>query len=1035
LQYKRVILSVYFIFIVGFSLGQINNKLLFDRLFIPDGLARNPITDITQGPFGLMWFTTNDGLHKFDGYTFETYDIDSYPLESVTYNSLHFLNDSILLVGSGNAGLNKFNRHTKSFTPVKPDILSINGIHEDQYGDIWINCGEEGIYSYLRKEDSLKLEVTDPIHAVAINPAGDLHYARNNTLYTLRGDEEIIIGHLDKGHLITSIGYNGSNIWVGTFDQGLFEFGSTGLVKILDEPSKINAIYQDHVQNIWVLTHKNGIFLKSKNGFTNLKRDFYNNHTLSSDRVLTIHQDNNDVVWLGTSSGINKYDPYKTKFSLFRNDPFNSNTLTSNLIRGIKEDGEGQLWVATEDGAINVLNKQRTAFKSLKLTLSGHEQIVPYDFYETNEGEMLVASSVGFLVVSKDLEDLKPHKTVNYKALDKKRVRSIVPYDDNNLLLLSQGRVYRYNIEKDSLQLIVISPDQSKQETQSINQFARTIYVDQNKNIWVGSYGAVARVDLETNQAKYYYFDKERGSMVMFIQQHGQNLWVGTFNGGLIRVDSNSGAFKIYTTDNGLPNNAIYSAIPDAQGNLWLSTNKGIAKFNIKEETVKSFDTRDGVQGQEFNRLAFCKLKNGEIAMGGINGLNIFHPRLIKNNPHFPVSIILNAEVLNEFDKNEKSLHPTLSLVGKNQLNLSHQQNFLRFNFCASHFSVPQDNKFYYQLENFDKDWVYGENKNSATYTGLKHGTYTFKVRSINPDGLEELQHASVKVHISAPFWMKWWFYAGILMAVFVIGYVTLSRRMAQNKAVKQLLEQEIQRRTKELKKSKDELSDLNQKKDFIFSILSHDLRSPLTTLEGFLGLLINNFDRMKQEEVITHASAIKNSVGKSLDLIDNTLYWSLSQLGNISFTPTQVNLSTLFEKVNGLYGLTAKKKRVKLTFHNSEKLNVFADENMAYIIIRNLVSNAIKFTPSKKEVKVFAAEEDNMVVITVKDQGEGVERDIIDKLFDEKPNISKRGTSNEKGAGIGLILCKKFVDMHDGEIYAQNDTIGASFIVKLPTG
>ncbi len=1035
MRYKGI--TICLVLLINLAYGQVNHKILFDRIFIPGLIAQNPITGIAQDHFGLLWFSTFDGIHRYDGYNFEFHDVTlNDPLiDIVDYRGLQVVNDSVLLVGT-NSGVARFNYITNNFTffPVrntKGHPVGIRQIHIDRNNTVWLNAANNGLYT-LTKSGEVKSIIKQPVTAMGISPTGTMQYASNNVLYEVQYTVAEAKYTLEKGLTISSIAYNGANLLLGTANNGLYENTSNGFSQILDLNHPVTKIFQDQDAQIWVLTDREGIYVYSNGSFSNYTKDFYDKSSISADRAISIFQEDNKTIWVGTSAGINRYDPYKTKFKYYKHLPLKETSLSADLVRGIYEDNDENLWLATEDGTVNKLPKGSNEFLKRKIGTTS-DKIIPYDFYDINSNEVLVATSHGMYLVDKNLKYQKRHPTLTFEKLNNSRARAIIPYHNDSLLILSEGKVGIYNFREDKFSYLKLPSSKQIRATQAVDQYARTVYVDSKGILWIGSYGVVAKINIQNKSAEYYPFDEARGPMVMYIERIKDTLWVGTFNGGLVRVNLNNKSYKKYTTKDGLPNDAVYTAIPDDNGNLWLSTNNGVCRFNINSEETEVFDINDGLQGSEFNRLAFTKRANGHIALGGLNGFNLFDPNNIEKNPHRPRSIILDVEILNEFVGENEYLHPKISLLGKKTLNLSHKHNFLRFNYCANHFSTAHDNKYYYQLENFDENWVFAGNKNSATYTGLKHGAYIFKVKSVSPDGVEEVQHAAINIDINAPFWMKWWFYTGIVALAGLGTYIAIDRRLKQTKAIKLLLEKEIERRTHELKKSKDELSDLNQKKDFIFSILSHDLRAPLTTLEGFLGLLVEHYEQMTPKEIKAHATSIKNSVGKSLDLIDNTLYWSLSQMGNVNYNPMTVSVTDLFEKVKGLYNLTAKKKTIKLTFDINEDLYITADENMSYIILRNLVSNALKFTPKRKAVNVKAYKENDFVAIEVIDEGVGITPESIGKLFDKKPNLSKRGTSNEKGAGLGLILCKKFIELHKGEISATSNGSHTKFKVTFP--
>jgi signal transduction histidine kinase len=240
--------------------------------------------------------------------------------------------------------------------------------------------------------------------------------------------------------------------------------------------------------------------------------------------------------------------------------------------------------------------------------------------------------------------------------------------------------------------------------------------------------------------------------------------------------------------------------------------------------------------------------------------------------------------------------------------------------------------------------------------------------------------------------------------------------------------------RTSEIEKSREELQILNQKKDLIFSILSHDLRSPLTTLKGFLGYIIDHAHELTRDELKKHAVSIRNSVTNSLDLIDNTLFWSLSQMGTIHYTPTNFSLPYLLEKLRGLYQLTADKKRIPLTINCREDILIYGDENMIYVTLRNLVSNALKFTTEGNPVTITCHSLNEHVQINVTDKGIGMSQDYLRKILSMDQPMLKKGTSNEKGTGLGLLLCKKFIEENRGELKITSvEHVGTTFTVILP--
>jgi signal transduction histidine kinase len=356
----------------------------------------------------------------------------------------------------------------------------------------------------------------------------------------------------------------------------------------------------------------------------------------------------------------------------------------------------------------------------------------------------------------------------------------------------------------------------------------------------------------------------------------------------------------------------------------------------------------------------------------------------------------------------------------------------LNFHFFIPHYQQPRRYKTYYHLKNFEKGWNDASGMNMASYANLQPGDYSFYVKTVGIAGQEYV--AQINVVISPPYYKTWWFIGLSFLTVSFLVMTIIRSYISKAKYDRQRLEELLKIRTFEIERSKEELHILNQKKDLIFSILSHDLRSPLTTLKGFLGYLINHAHEMSIEELKKHAVNIKNSVTNSLDLIDNTLFWSLSQMGNIQYNPSNFSLQILLDKLKGLYQLTADKKKISLNITCEDELIIFGDENMIYVTLRNLVSNALKFSEEGSPVTISCVRSNGHAEINVIDSGIGMSQEYLKKVLSMDQPLLKKGTSNEKGTGLGLLLCKKFIEMNKGEIRISSvEYKGTTFTVILP--
>jgi signal transduction histidine kinase len=305
-------------------------------------------------------------------------------------------------------------------------------------------------------------------------------------------------------------------------------------------------------------------------------------------------------------------------------------------------------------------------------------------------------------------------------------------------------------------------------------------------------------------------------------------------------------------------------------------------------------------------------------------------------------------------------------------------------------------------------------------------------VKLVDTGGNEKI--TSVDVYVKPPIYLTWWFRLILSFVVIALAIVTYRLRIQSERRDRAKLEKLLAERTAQIEQSRQELAMLNEKKDLIFSILSHDLRSPLTTLKGFLSLLIDNVHEFSASDIKKHAEQMRGAVSNSLDLIDNTLFWSLSQMGSIQWKPEKIQVSKLIDRVKNLYLLTADKKKIQVEILSDTSIYVFADENMVFITLRNLFSNALKFTPEGGSISLRSWVEKDRVFLEVADSGIGMSAEYVRNLKARKQPELKKGTANEKGTGLGLLLCQQFLAANNGELQIISiEGKGSNFTMVLP--
>ena len=415
---------------------------------------------------------------------------------------------------------------------------------------------------------------------------------------------------------------------------------------------------------------------------------------------------------------------------------------------------------------------------------------------------------------------------------------------------------------------------------------------------------------------------------------------------------------------------------------------------------------------------------------GGYNGFNSFNPDSLKDNDLIPPVYITDLQIFNK--------PVTYALPGSQfqtqiseakEIKLNWNQSVFSFSFAAINYTHPKKNQYAYIMEGFEKDWNYTDaSRRYVTYTNLDPGSYTFRVKASNNDAVWNEKGTSLKIIILPPWWNTVWFKIIVLSALIILIISIFSSRFRQLKKQKVLLEKSVAVKTAEL-------NELNASKDKFFSIIAHDLKNPFNTIIGFSEMLNEEIKSGDSTRIEKYSGMINTSAVQTLRLLENLLEWAKSQTGKILFNPIPINLSGLFNEEFSMLNDMATGKNIELKSSFPDDLTVLADKNMLKTILRNLISNAIKFTHKNGKVEVKAIIDNKQVEISVSDSGIGMTKETMAKLFRIDANLSTRGTENEKGTGLGLFLCKEFVEKHGGKIWVESESgKGSIFKFVLPS-
>ena len=847
LNINRFLILFAFVFGHSFLYAQKNN-FSFDHLGLREGLSQSYVNCVVQDKEGFMWFGTQDGLNKYDGYHFIVYK--NYPKQnnSISNNYIH----DLVVDEQGNIwiatdkGLNMFDPVSEKFTLYQlkgkgselkqkfTSVLIYNNI-------LYAATANNGIYWLNIKDRNPKLEglalqqnlQSAIVQSMFIDAAQTLWIATNNLgiiaydvknkhskQYNLKSNCVFSIFESDDAHL-----------WLGT-DNGLNIFEKkTGIAETLQndalKPNSISNnvikdIYKDHSGTIWLATF--GGLNKYNNKPNNFARFQYspeNKKGINGNKVNCIYEDKTGTMWVGTESGINKFDRIQNKFKLFTpRINFNLTNATNN-VWSIYDDVNSNIFYVGSDAGLTVFDRETGASFTIEMpsTMKSAATAVTC-IQRLSANTFIVGCERGLFEYQIENHKIVPFK-LNGKQNDYLREKFILctTLDSKNNLWVGTKEGLVKIILKDRRMEYYVNNNNSKLSIS--NNDIRTIYEDLNGTIWIGTNGGgLNRVDYikETKGiTDKIYFVKylsnqedentlSNNNILSITQTNKGSLWLGTYGGGLNQLDINSGKVNRCTYFAGIQNSTIYSILNENNDVLWGSTNNGLIKLHLSDSTITNYYENDGLQSNEFNSGASFKSAKGELFFGGVEGFNAFYPDQILHDTIAPKVVITALKIFNQPVEVHKSKVLKKSIAYADEIVLSYKQNFFSFEFSALHFSSSENNEFKYMMEGLDEDWNYVGVQNQANYTNLEPGEYVFKVLGSNSDGVWSKTAATIQIRITPPFWKTWWFRFLVLIAVAAIIYFYNRGRLNRVVKQKRLLENQIRERTATVMKQKEEI-------------------------------------------------------------------------------------------------------------------------------------------------------------------------------------------------------------------------------------
>lgn len=1055
----RIFIKTLFILFLSLSANAQMQLMHFDT---EKGLPNNLSEIILRDSYGFLWVGTYGGLSKYDGSKFQNYPISDSTngLSGSTIFSLFEDSKKRLWIGT-NKELKWYDRKNDCFISIVSEIC-VWDIDEGDDGTLWIST----FSGILKVDPSTKREVKRfdvktgiPSNSIAqciIDTKGILWVAtQNEGLFTLNPKTNTIyrIGHNKKeqntpsSKRIKTIAFYNNNLWIGTIDAGLYVLDTT-------------------------------------------KKDF--KHILSSGnkRMSTIFVDSKKTLWLCQDAILQRFDQKTNTFIPYPAEKYNDRYFKANNIAFITEDSDGNFWFGTFGTGVYCLNKQQNNFKvfySIPEKVNCLKSNVVNAFVEYNK-KIIIASEGGLQYYNPQLNTFTE---LENKTFTNKGVWNISKYKDDLWCSMWGDGLYRLNVKTNQLTHFLHEDDNS--QSLSLNNIRNTALID-NK-VWIATWGEGIQAIDESNKTIYSHefltknsklftrpgwvseilkdskqriwvatmygvYLNETGSFKMFLTQTNNphslsdniaysifedskhQIWVLTSR-GLDKYIEKTGTFEHFGKEKNLPQNPM-AMLEDSKQNLWISSLNGLYSFNESTGNVRKYDYRNGLLKGEFMPNSALKASDGTLYFGGNHGFISFKPEEFKPTFDVPKIVCRNLSLDNVIQNTIESsdsvfIHYSEAVVSIDVVDLKD----IVSNFASFEYSF--DNKIWKTIDETKK----------ITFSNKNPGRYFLHIRASYDN--KKYSQKRLALFIIPPWWMTWWFRILCLSIVLFLLYTFYKIRLQLIQSQNELLTKLVKEKTSDLVDANeelhlqntaiaekemllqirhDELQKTNVTKDKLFSIISQDLKTHFAgIMENAMSLHRSKMLKNEKEKQI-YIDSIYNSSKKVNAQLDLFLHWSKSQTKTLQCNPVEIDIESLIRENVSLFYSKAMTKQLDLQCTFEHKFDAFADTEMITIVLRNLIDNAIKFTSKQGQINIKTSNTADYTVIQVIDNGIGMSQEEINTIYTKSINESKPGTDQEQGTGLGLVICRDFLNLNKAKIELSSK-IGEGTIVSifLPKG
>lgn len=1028
------------------------NKFNFRNINISDGLSNNTVSSIAEDQFGQIWFGTSNGLNKYNGKDFTVYrniPKDKYSISNSEILDILVDKEGYIWVGTFN-GLNRYNPKENTFKRFYKrqgnkysltNSLIISSL-EMSNGDIWFGTANGiSIYKKNKRRFVRFLQGNSKIgprsiHDIYNDNKGNIWLATNNGVIKVYRNssnklkfKEYNLGAQRKDFNINTIievlpGIMG----VGSKYDGYLYFNTTS--EKFTRPKEIEIPYDldvrdlkvDNDKNLWIATTSGLFVLNKENKLISKKENNIDNSSTIKSFIRKIYKSKNGFIWLGTQNGgVMTWDKSYQNFLHFKNQ-----NLLNNITNSIVADKKGAIYFATEGGVVNVLNIKGEVSEVFRITNSNKAINYPIKSLYVYNDKFLFIGTLNRGIIAYNLSEKKVQKSYFSQEL-KELLENILIYDlkkdsKENLYIATFGKgLIRYNLKTKKIRKFA--------RPRLVTNIIKSIAIDSKDNVLIGGLGGASKLEFNQKQKvniKNYFKDRPlvKYNISAVFKDSNNVCWFGSKTRGLYRLDGDK--IKKINISNRNMFYSVNAILEGEKGVLWLSTDRGIVKYNSISDKSVVYDQNSSIVNNDFRQNSRLKI-NDQFYFGDLYGITTFNHKNITKITDVPKVVLSKLKIKNEVvEINKGVLKKSLNYL--DVLELHHNNSNFSISYALPNYINSKGNRYAYRLKGLDDSWTY-TTQTEAFFTLQTAGTYTFQVKAVNHDNVWNTKTTNIKIIIHPAPWKTWWAYTIYLLLIFGLFY-GISWIVQSKSRLKDKLELEY------IANKKNE--ELNKAKLQFFTNISHEFRTPLTLIIGPLQNIIQDYTGTNA--TYKKLRIIESSTNHLLRLINRLMDFRKLESNHFQLEAAEGNIVKFLKEIFLSFSEYAKNGNYDYKFFTQEEeINVYYDRYKLERVFYNLISNAFRYTKEGGSILIDIKKEAEEIIISVKDSGVGISTEYIDKIFDRFFEVAahkKLEGDYTKGTGIGLSIAKNIVKLHHGEISVRNEKPkGAVFSVKLKLG